>query len=507
MRWRRLGGGQSAWGASIGCLGGAEAIAAQLGLQGGRGQAQLRRGAVGPVDLAATLGQAVAEDGRDLGVEVRAGWGRGSWRGSGGDDAAEGGAEVEGVADAEDEGALEEVLQLADVAGPVMRLELSLGRGIDMGWAAVHPASVLVEEMAGQGGEVAAALPQGGQGDGEDVETVIEIGPELTGGDHGFEVAVGGGDDADIHLEGLLAAHPLDVPLLQGAQELDLEWQGGVADLVEEEGSEVCLFEAAEAALYGASESTLLVTKELRFDQGLRDGAEVDGDEGLVGARAELMDEAGHALLPGARFAAQQDAGVGGGDEARLAQGVLHGWAEGGVEPLGPGGLDLFFEAAVLAAQALVEASDLFDHQAVVQGDGHEQGEALRGVEAAAEEALVGSVGDGEGAEEARADLEGEDGEGGVAEVAQGLFAVEALVLDGVEGEGAALLQDLADQGARQREVTAGGLLFVVVRIREPEEGGDVGVFGVPLVDGDAGLAKVLAQEVGALAQDLFEVE
>ena len=50
-----------------------------------------------------------------------------------------------------------------------------------------------------------------------------------------LEVAVGGGDDADVDLDRLGAAEALDHPLLEHAQELDLDLQRQVADLVEEQ--------------------------------------------------------------------------------------------------------------------------------------------------------------------------------------------------------------------------------------------------------------------------------
>ena len=55
-------------------------------------------------------------------------------------------------------------------------------------------------------------------------------------GDHRVQVLVGGADDARVDRDRLAAADPLDHPLLQEAQQLDLQRQRDVADFVEKQG-------------------------------------------------------------------------------------------------------------------------------------------------------------------------------------------------------------------------------------------------------------------------------
>jgi hypothetical protein len=66
-------------------------------------------------------------------------------------------------------------------------------------------------------GAAAAAAPRG-----EDVEAVEEIGAEAAGRDRGRQIAIGGRDDPDVHGHGLVAAHRLELVLLEDAEQLHL---------------------------------------------------------------------------------------------------------------------------------------------------------------------------------------------------------------------------------------------------------------------------------------------
>ena len=102
--------------------------------------------------------------------------------------------------------------------------------------------------------------------------------------DRFVEVAVGGGDDADIDLDRLGAADAVDLALLDGAQQLGLQADVHLADFVEQQRAAVGFLELADAAGDGAGEGALLMAEQFALQQVLRDGGAVDRDEGLVGA-------------------------------------------------------------------------------------------------------------------------------------------------------------------------------------------------------------------------------
>ena len=105
---------------------------------------------------------------------------------------------------------------------------------------------------------------------GEDVQAVVQILAERAVGDRRFEHLVGGGDQAHVDLDRVGAAEPLELALLQHAQQLDLRGQVDVADLVEEQRAAVGQLEAALAPLLRAGEGALLVAEELGLDQASR---------------------------------------------------------------------------------------------------------------------------------------------------------------------------------------------------------------------------------------------
>src|SRR5205085_732938 len=94
-----------------------------------------------------------------------------------------------------------------------------------------------------------------------------------------FDVAVRGRDDAHVQINLPVRADAPDLPLLQGAQQLDLEELNRLRDLVEEDGAAARLFEQTHAVAVGACEGALDVAEQLTLDEVGADGPAVDGDE------------------------------------------------------------------------------------------------------------------------------------------------------------------------------------------------------------------------------------
>ena len=99
-------------------------------------------------------------------------------------------AGLEPLAGAQQDRALQDVLELAAIARPGMAdqpVERCRGReGEGRGRRAVAQ-----QHRGGDGGDIAAALAQRLQGHRHDVEPPVEIGAEAAGGDFGGEIAVG----------------------------------------------------------------------------------------------------------------------------------------------------------------------------------------------------------------------------------------------------------------------------------------------------------------------------
>ena len=109
-------------------------------------------------------------------------------------------------------------------------------------------------------------------------------------------------------LDGLVAAHPLERAGLQHPQDFGLRRRRHVADLVQEDGAAMALLELADALQGGAGEGAAFVAEEFAFQQLLRDGGAIDGQERLLAAVAVMIDGARDQFLARAALA---------GDKAR----------------------------------------------------------------------------------------------------------------------------------------------------------------------------------------------
>ena len=98
---------------------------------------------------------------------------------------------------------------------------------------------VLADEVFDEYGDVLAPLAQRRDLDRDHVEPVEEILLELALGDELPQVAVGGGDHADVDALGALRPERLELALLQHAQQLRLQRGAERRDLVEQDRAAV----------------------------------------------------------------------------------------------------------------------------------------------------------------------------------------------------------------------------------------------------------------------------
>ena len=201
----------------------------------------------------------------------------------------------------EDRQALHQVGQFSHVAGPVVVAQRHHRRRRQP-----HGGPLLVletgDQLVDEQWQVFRAARQRRHLDREHVETVVEILAEAAVLDQLFEVAVGGGDDAHVALDALVAADPLEGALLDDTQELHLHRQRHVADLVEEYGAALCQLEAPLPRADRPGERTLFVAEQLAFEQISGYGSAIDRHERLGAPVRIVVDVSGDDLLAGTGF-------------------------------------------------------------------------------------------------------------------------------------------------------------------------------------------------------------
>src|SRR5262249_40933507 len=155
----------------------------------------------------------------------------------------------------------------AHVAGPAPGLEGLVDGGVDGLLAKAVLFAERGDERLGQRADVLDTLAERGASDRKYVEAEEKVLAETPPGHLALEVFVGGGEDAYVDVDDVLAAHAAHFARLQGAQHLGLRRQIHVADLVEEQRAAVRLLEETAFSRRRARERAALVSEELALDE------------------------------------------------------------------------------------------------------------------------------------------------------------------------------------------------------------------------------------------------
>ena len=162
------------------------------------------------------------------------------------------------------------------------------------------------EKVRGEVADVFRPLAQRRHLDGNDFQPPVQVFAEGALAHPLRQIAVGGADHAQVELDRLLAADPLDLVLLERAQDLALQVHRQITDLVEEERPAVGQLELAQLLLVGAGERAALVAEQLALDQVGRNRRQVHRHERTGLAIAAGVDVARQHFLAGAGLAADQ---------------------------------------------------------------------------------------------------------------------------------------------------------------------------------------------------------
>src|SRR5216117_4194925 len=231
----------------------------------------------------------------------------------------------------------------------------------------------LSQEVVDEQRDVLAPLGERRDGELDDAQAIVEVLAEAAGAYGALEVLVGGRDEAYVDPDRQVAAHALELLLLDGAQELRLRLERHVAHLVEEERAAVGRLELPLAPRDGARERALLVAEELALDQLLAERRAVHLDQRLRAPRAPVVERVRHQLLAGAARAADQHGDVGVGDLVDGLEEPAHGRALPDDLLEAERALHLLEEPAVVAAEKhrVHHAADDQPELVVVEGLRH----------------------------------------------------------------------------------------------------------------------------------------
>ena len=243
-------------------------------------------------------------------------------------DGTHGGRELgqfDGGAVGKNDGALDDVFQFADIAGPVVLFEgLENGSGKAASFF-VKSFRAALEKMMREERDVVAAFAERREMKFDDVEAVEKVLAEFALLDHVEQIAIGGGDEADIDVDSFVAAEAFERFFLKHAEKFGLQAEAEVADFVEEEGAVVGGFDAALTAEESSGKGAFFVAEEFVFDEIFGEVGAGEGDERASAAQTFVMDGAGEEFLAGAGFAGDEHVDVAGSDALGEGKKLLHG--------------------------------------------------------------------------------------------------------------------------------------------------------------------------------------
>ena len=144
----------------------------------------------------------------------------------------------------------------------------------------------------------------------DDAQPVQEVFAELAGGDELVEIAIGGGDDADVDTR-LRVVGPdcLYLAVLEKPQQQRLHPQAHLADFVEKERAAVRELELAALVAVSAGEAAFDVSEEFRLEERFGDAGAVHRHERRQSAAGVAVDISRDHVLAHSALACDQDLG------------------------------------------------------------------------------------------------------------------------------------------------------------------------------------------------------
>ena len=193
---------------------------------------------------------------------------------------------------------LSDVLELSDIAGPLVALHnlFGFGREGDVLRHLIFLGNLHGEHLEQQD-DIFSAFTQGRHLDGDGVQAVVEVFAELAVAYGSLNVDIRGSYDAHIGFAYFATAYTDVFAILQHAQQAGLCAQRQLAYLVEEESAAVGSSKIALMFADSTRKSALLVTEQFAIDGALGDAPTVDGEILTQTAQAVVVNQTGDNLF------------------------------------------------------------------------------------------------------------------------------------------------------------------------------------------------------------------
>ncbi len=146
--------------------------------------------------------------------------------------------------------------------------------------------------MVGERRDVAGPLAQRRYSQRHHIQAEVQVLTERATLDFGRQIAVGGREDPHIHPHGRGTTEPVDLALLECAQQLGLQPDVHLADFVEQQRTAIGCLKFPHPSRDGARERTFLVAEQFRLQQIVGNRRTIQGNEWSARAAGTAVDVA-----------------------------------------------------------------------------------------------------------------------------------------------------------------------------------------------------------------------
>ena len=209
---------------------------------------------------------------------------------------------------AQRQGSLNQVLQLAYVAGKLVRQKQLENLGLEPGSREPFAPAELLGEIPHHVGDVLSAFLERWQKNLHSFQSVVQILTEDPLRHQSVQISICGGDQTNIHRYCLVPTDSDHFPFLEGTEQLDLHRRPHVADLVQKKTATIGQLELAAPRLH-SSRDAALNPKKLALEKRLRERTAIEGHERTASPRLEVQ-QLGHQLLASTAVASQDNTDV-----------------------------------------------------------------------------------------------------------------------------------------------------------------------------------------------------
>ncbi len=181
----------------------------------------------------------------------------------------------------------------------------------------------MLREIPDEGRNVFPSIAQRRHRDRKNIQPIVQVAAKLLRLNHRLQILVCRSNQAHVDSDGLGAAQPLELLLLQNSEQFRLQLQWNFSNLIKKNRAFVGQFKSPGFLHDGPGEGPSLMPKQFTFQKAGGYGGTVQLDEGPFAAATEAMDGPGDEFLPGAGFPLNQDRRIGRRHNLHLLQHLL----------------------------------------------------------------------------------------------------------------------------------------------------------------------------------------